>query len=112
MIVEKQMECRLAGETELLGRKPAPAPLLSITKSHMARLRFETEPPRWEAGDYPPANGRCPHTRLDAGGQTRRPGFASDQHVEFVVDKAEMGQVFSEYFGFPYQSFHQLQFMP
>jgi hypothetical protein len=29
MIVEKQMECRLAGETEVLGKKPAPAPLLS-----------------------------------------------------------------------------------
>jgi hypothetical protein len=25
----------------------------------------------------------------------------------FVVDKAALGQVFSEYFGFPYQSFHQ-----
>jgi hypothetical protein len=37
MIVEKQMECRLAGETEFLREKPAPAPLLSITKSHMTR---------------------------------------------------------------------------
>jgi hypothetical protein len=37
MIVEKQMECRLAGETEVPSRKPAPAPLLSITKSHMTR---------------------------------------------------------------------------
>jgi hypothetical protein len=27
--------------------------------------------------------------------------------VEFVVDKAALGQVFSEYFGFPCQSFHQ-----
>jgi hypothetical protein len=28
--------------------------------------------------------------------------------VGFVVDKAALGQVFSEYFGFPYQSsFHQ-----
>jgi hypothetical protein len=27
MIVEKQMECRLAGETEVLGEKPTPAPL-------------------------------------------------------------------------------------
>jgi hypothetical protein len=27
--------------------------------------------------------------------------------VAFVVDKVELGQVFSEYFGFPYQSsFH------
>jgi hypothetical protein len=31
MIVEKQMECRLAGETEVLGENPGPAPLLSIT---------------------------------------------------------------------------------
>jgi hypothetical protein len=29
--------------------------------------------------------------------------------VGFVVDKVALGQVFSEYFGFPYQSsFHQL----
>jgi hypothetical protein len=34
-------------------------------------------------------------------------GFVSGQHVGFVVDKAAMGQVFSEYFGFPCQSFHQ-----
>jgi hypothetical protein len=26
-------------------------------------------------------------------------------HVEFVVDKAVLGQVFSEYFGFPSQAF-------
>jgi hypothetical protein len=26
--------------------------------------------------------------------------------VDFVVDKAALGQVFSEYFGFPCQSFH------
>jgi hypothetical protein len=54
MIVEKRMECRLAGETEVLGEKPAPAPLLSITKSHMTRPGFEPGPPRLEAGDYPP----------------------------------------------------------
>jgi hypothetical protein len=46
MIVEKQIECRLAEETET-----APAPLLSITKSHMTRPGFEPGPPRWEAGD-------------------------------------------------------------
>jgi hypothetical protein len=51
MIVEKQMECRLAGETEFLGENNAPAPLLSITKSHMTRPGFEPGPPRWEAGD-------------------------------------------------------------
>jgi hypothetical protein len=40
--------------------------------------------------------------RLVTGFPPRRPGFASGQHVEFVVDKAALGQVFSEYFGFPY----------
>jgi hypothetical protein len=43
--------------------------------------------------------------RLDAGFPPRRPGFAYGQHVGFVVDKAALGQVFSEYFGFPCQSF-------
>jgi hypothetical protein len=33
--------------------------------------------------------------------------FSSGQHVEFVVCKSALGQVFSEYFGFPCQSFHQ-----
>jgi hypothetical protein len=32
-------------------RKPAPAPLLYITKSHMTRPGFQPRPPRWEAGD-------------------------------------------------------------
>jgi hypothetical protein len=45
MIMEKQMECRLAGETEVLGEN------LSITKSLMTRPGFEPGPPRWEAGD-------------------------------------------------------------
>jgi hypothetical protein len=45
--------------------------------------------------------------RLDAGFPPQRPGFGSGQHVGFVVDKAVLGQVFSEYFGFPCQSFHQ-----
>jgi hypothetical protein len=29
-------------------------------------------------------------------------------HVGFVADKVVMGQVFSEHFGFPCQSFHRL----
>jgi hypothetical protein len=37
----------------------------------------------------------------------RRLGFASGQHVGFVVDKATLGQFFFEYFGFPCQSFHR-----
>jgi hypothetical protein len=50
--------------------------------------------------------GRVVAQRLDAGFPPRRPGFAYGQHVVFVVDKAGLGQVFSEYFGFPRQSFH------
>jgi hypothetical protein len=40
----------------------------------------------------------------------RRAGFKPvSGHVGFVVDKLALGQVFSEYFGFPCQSlFHQL----
>jgi hypothetical protein len=51
MIVEKQMEGRLAGKTEVLGENLPPAPLLSITKSHMTKPGFEPKPQRWEAGD-------------------------------------------------------------
>jgi hypothetical protein len=43
--------------------------------------------------------------RLVAGFPPRQPGFASGQDVGFVVVKAALGQVFSEYFGFPCQSF-------
>jgi hypothetical protein len=45
--------------------------------------------------------------RLLAAFPPRRPGFTSGQHVGFVVDKVALGQVFSEYFGFPCQSFHR-----
>jgi hypothetical protein len=51
--------------------------------------------------------GRAVAQRLDAGFPPRRPGFAYGQHVGFVVDKAALGQVFSEYFGFSCQSFHR-----
>jgi hypothetical protein len=51
--------------------------------------------------------GRAVAQRLDAGFPPRRPGFASGQHVGFVMDKAALGQVFFEYFGFPCQSFHR-----
>jgi hypothetical protein len=33
--------------------------------------------------------------------------LAYGQHVGFVMDKAALGQVFSEYFGWPCQSFHR-----
>jgi hypothetical protein len=52
------------------------------------------------------ALGRAVAQRLDVGFPQRRPGFAYGQHVGFVVDKAALGQVFSEYLGFPCQSFH------
>jgi hypothetical protein len=50
--------------------------------------------------------------RLVAGFPSRRQEFASGQHVGFVVDKAALGQVFSEFssvhFSFHCQSsFHQ-----
>jgi hypothetical protein len=51
--------------------------------------------------------GRAVDQRLDAGFPPRRPGFPYEQHVGFVVDKAALWQVFSEYFGFPCQSFHR-----
>jgi hypothetical protein len=48
--------------------------------------------------------------RLVAGFPLRRPGVEPRSgHVRFVVDKVALGQVYSEYFGFPCQfSFHQL----
>jgi hypothetical protein len=51
MIVEKQMECRLAGETEVLGENCPSATFVHHKKSHMARPGFEPGPPRWEASD-------------------------------------------------------------
>jgi hypothetical protein len=48
--------------------------------------------------------------QLVAGFPPRRPGFEpGSSHVIFVADKVALGQVFSEYFGFPCQSsFHKL----
>jgi hypothetical protein len=48
--------------------------------------------------------------RLVAGFPPRKPGFdPRSGHVGFVVDKVALGQIFSEYFGFPCQSsFHRL----
>jgi hypothetical protein len=34
-------------------------------------------------------------------------GGPGSSHVGFVVDKVALGRVFSEYFGFPCQLFHQ-----
>jgi hypothetical protein len=51
--------------------------------------------------------GRAVAQRLDAGFPPRQPGFAYGQHVGLAMDKAALGQVFAEYFGFPCQSFHR-----
>jgi hypothetical protein len=40
--------------------------------------------------------GRAVAQRLDVGFPPPRPGFANEQHVGFVVDKAALGQAFSE----------------
>jgi hypothetical protein len=46
---------------------------------------------------------------LVAGFPQRRPAFEpGSRHVGFVVDRAALGQVSSEYFGFPSHSFHRL----
>jgi hypothetical protein len=45
--------------------------------------------------------------QLVAGFPPRRPAFEPGSgHVGFVVDKVELGQVLSEYFGFPYLFYH------
>jgi hypothetical protein len=48
--------------------------------------------------------------RLVTGFPPRRPGFdPRSGHLRFVLDKVSLGQVFSEYFGFPCQfCFHRL----
>jgi hypothetical protein len=51
--------------------------------------------------------GRAIAQWLDAGFPLRWPGFVYGQHVGFVVDKAALGQVFSEFFVFRCQSFHR-----
>jgi hypothetical protein len=50
MIVESMMECKLAGETEVLGEN---LPLRHFCPSHNPTCPpgFEPGPPRWEAGE-------------------------------------------------------------
>jgi hypothetical protein len=50
VIVDKLVEWRLAGETEVLGEN-LPQRLFVLHKSHMTRPGFVPEPPRWEASD-------------------------------------------------------------
>jgi hypothetical protein len=63
MIVEKLVEWRLAGETEVLGENPSQRHFVHH-KSHMTKPGFEPGPPRWEANDYPPELWRAPFTGL------------------------------------------------
>jgi hypothetical protein len=51
MIVEKQMECGSAGETEVLGENLPQRHFCPSQKSHMTRRGIEPGPLRWEAGD-------------------------------------------------------------
>jgi hypothetical protein len=51
MIVENQMECRLAGETEVFGENLPQRRCCPSQKSHMTRPGFEPVLPRWEASD-------------------------------------------------------------
>jgi hypothetical protein len=50
MIVEKQMECRLARETEVLGENLLQRHFFHH-KSHKTIPGFEPGPPRWETRD-------------------------------------------------------------
>jgi hypothetical protein len=50
MIVEKQMECRLARETEVLGEN-LPQRHFVHRKTHMTRTGFEPGLQWWEASD-------------------------------------------------------------
>jgi hypothetical protein len=47
------MECRLAGETEVLGEN-LPQRHFCPSQNPTCPPGFESGPPRWEAGDYPP----------------------------------------------------------
>jgi hypothetical protein len=51
MIVEKQMECRFARETEVLGENLPQRHFCPLQNATNTRPGFEPEPPRWEAGD-------------------------------------------------------------
>jgi hypothetical protein len=50
VIVEKFVECRLAGKTEVLGGN-LPQRHFVHHKSHMTKPGFEPGPPLWEASD-------------------------------------------------------------
>jgi hypothetical protein len=51
VIVEQLVECRLAGETEVLGES-LPHRHFVRQKFRMTRPGLEPEPPRWEARPY------------------------------------------------------------
>jgi hypothetical protein len=51
MIVEKQMECRLAGETEVVGENLPQRHFCPSQNATWPDPKFEPGPPRWEAGD-------------------------------------------------------------
>jgi hypothetical protein len=80
--------------------------LLQLVPRPRAAMLQTSLPAQAQFGYLRP-QGRAVAQRLDAGFPPRPPGFAYWQHVGFVVDKAALGQVFSECFGFPCQPFHR-----
>jgi hypothetical protein len=51
MIVEKEMECRLGGETEVLGENLPQRHFCPSQNPTLPDPGFEPRPPRWEVGD-------------------------------------------------------------
>jgi hypothetical protein len=51
VIVEKQIKCRLAGETEVLEENLPQRHFCPSQNPDMTRPGFEPGPPRWETGD-------------------------------------------------------------
>jgi hypothetical protein len=79
--------------------------LLPSSVSASLTVTYSKSQPRYKVTDK-----TAPYLRqLVAGFPPRRTGFEPrSDHVGFVVNEAALGQVFSEYFGFPCQAFHRL----
>jgi hypothetical protein len=74
MIVEKQMECRLAGETEILVEKNIPSPKFLHNKNPAGDV-LKTPPPP------PPRYFHVDNARLEKKSQNESPVFQSSAYI-------------------------------